>query len=329
MYWEKKPFNDLLKEANEEGGEPIPLEEESSEFFLFHSMDREILMHRDCHFGGKFSIMLDYYEKEGKGVNPEFEISRIHYLERVEEETGKNLAAEIFSAADAEEVSRVQEKYKRLRSLYEMQGEGKNKPCLIADLILSEEEEAKEEKLAIIQEGVSMTPFLIDLLRSMEFLNPLFPGYSYAPVLAAECLGEIGDERGIAPLFESVGKGNENLESAIVEALSKIGDPARVFLQKLLLSEPFSPDNFHAAMILAQSFSGEEEAAVSCFERLKREQGKGEETFLGFLILGLVGLKGEHRCEFRKWVENNRLSPALLEEVGVVSLDWQEEDKGR
>ncbi|MES2122812.1 MAG: hypothetical protein V4492_08575, partial [Chlamydiota bacterium] len=63
---------------------------------LSHAMtdavDHDILMHRDAHFGGSFALMLEYYQKEGKGAHPEFGTSRIEELMRLEDECGENLA---------------------------------------------------------------------------------------------------------------------------------------------------------------------------------------------------------------------------------------------
>ena len=73
-------------------------------------------------------------------------------------------------------------------------------------------------------------PALIDLLRNEDFYDPLFPGYGEAPVLAAKCLGLIGDKRAIISLFEAIGEGDFFNEDIILDALHVIGNPARDFL---------------------------------------------------------------------------------------------------
>ncbi len=45
---------------------------------LYDSDDIEVLMHRHAHFGGSFGIMLDYYEKGGKGAVLEIERVQAH-----------------------------------------------------------------------------------------------------------------------------------------------------------------------------------------------------------------------------------------------------------
>ncbi len=72
-----------------------------------------------CIFGGKFDFMLDYYVKEGKGVNPDFEIARIRELQVLETGMQQNLAGVLLSGPDAERVAEAKEAYKKLRDLYE------------------------------------------------------------------------------------------------------------------------------------------------------------------------------------------------------------------
>ena len=55
-------------------------------FPLVDALDHEILMHRDAHFGGLFSVMIDYYQTEGKGVQPQFSLQRIEKLQQLEKE---------------------------------------------------------------------------------------------------------------------------------------------------------------------------------------------------------------------------------------------------
>ena len=77
-------------------------------------------------------------------------------------------------------------------------------------------------------------PALIDIITSEKFYQPLSPGYGEAPALAARCLGLIGDERAIRPLFEALGREDFFMEEAIYSALSTTGDSAKEFLLNCL-----------------------------------------------------------------------------------------------
>ncbi|NDE82578.1 MAG: hypothetical protein EB051_03035, partial [Chlamydiia bacterium] len=65
-------------------------------FPVMDSQDHEILMHRDAHFSGNFSIMLAYYEEEAKGSYTDFEPKRIRALKEIEEKSQINLADELL-----------------------------------------------------------------------------------------------------------------------------------------------------------------------------------------------------------------------------------------
>src|SRR5262245_55479957 len=87
---------------------------------LSYSIDNSILMHRDVHFGGNFSIMVDYYKKGGKGVVKDFDIDRLTALDQMEQAAGKNLSTLLLSGAEIEKISRARQVYKNLRALYEV-----------------------------------------------------------------------------------------------------------------------------------------------------------------------------------------------------------------
>ena len=89
-------------------------------FPLVDAIDHEILMHRDAHFGGLFSIMLEYYRQEKKGVQPEFDIARIERLAALEEQLKQNLAALFLAAPEMQKVADAREAYQRLRAIYEV-----------------------------------------------------------------------------------------------------------------------------------------------------------------------------------------------------------------
>ena len=56
---------------------------------ILDELDTEILKHRDAHFGGNFQVMIDYYEQEGIGVVPDFDIDRIVELHELQEKLGE------------------------------------------------------------------------------------------------------------------------------------------------------------------------------------------------------------------------------------------------
>lgn len=122
--------------------------------------DNAILMHREVHFGGNFKIMLDYYENEEKGVCQDFEIDQIRNLANMENETKKNLAAFILTGAEIDKVARAKKVYQQLRDLYEDDTLPSQYPLLIADLILSEDEDPKDEIAAIAKEKSGIVPSL-------------------------------------------------------------------------------------------------------------------------------------------------------------------------
>src|SRR5580704_7299274 len=88
-------------------------------FTLADASDIGIVMHRDAHFGGNFELMLDYYKRGGKGVNPDFNLERIQQLADYERATNQNLAGIILSGPDAEKIARAKEAYKQLKAFYE------------------------------------------------------------------------------------------------------------------------------------------------------------------------------------------------------------------
>ncbi len=238
------------------------------EYPLSDDLDREILMHRDAHFGGSFDVMMEYYLAGGKGVQPHFEVARMNYLKAVEEETGENLAPMLLSGVDAEKIARSRDKYKTLRAIYEKGTGSERYPTLIADLILSEEEEPTSEIEEIVREEKKIIPFLLDLLKSEEFQDSLFPGYGHAPALAAKCLGKLGDEKVVFSLFQEADKEDFEDEQMIIRALYEIGAPTKEFLLKVIQQKPYGVENERAALVLMQ-FLGDidiQRVAVSLLE---------------------------------------------------------------
>lgn len=290
------------------------------EFPLEDELDHTILMHRDAHFGGSFSLMLSYYKGEGKGILPDIEIERIEYLESMEKAANTNLSEIYLDDAEKEEVLRAKEKYWTLRSIYE-KGSSDSIACLIADLILSEKDEPEEEIAQLVNKGKDAVPALIDLISQIDFYNPLFPGYGTAPASAARALGLIGDPRAIAPLFEALGKGDFFTEEAIVGALHSLGKPAQDFLLKRLCAAPITQENEHAAIAL--SHHADPEIASASFALLRSLDIKKYPRLAMYLVLSCIELKSpEEREAFKKMSMDGAIPSDIREEIVSISYNW-------
>lgn len=266
-------------------------------FPLVDALDHEILMHRDAHFGGLFSVMIDYYQTEGKGVQPQFSLQRIEKLQQLEKELKQNLAATFLSADEIQKVADAREAYRQLRKIYEIASLKSPHPKLIADLILSEEQEATQEIAAIVAQGSSIVKLLIDLLKNEQFHDPLYPGYGVAPSLVVECLGQIGDKRAIICLFEAIGGDDFFADDAILKALKAIGSPAKEFLLRVVAGRPLNEDNEKAALALV-AFK-EEEVAERALQLLREPDIWQDEALSTYLILSCEGLQKEiSRADF-------------------------------
>lgn len=295
-------------------------------FPVVDAIDHEILMHRDAHFGGQFSIMLDYYRNEGKGVQPEFEIGRIERLVLLEEQLKQNLAALFLTAYEMQKVADSREAYQKLRAIYEVRKPKNPYPRLIADLILSEEEEPKGEIAAIAGEKNKIVPALIDLLRSEELYDPLFPGYGQAPFLAVQCLGQIGDKRAIISLFEALGQGDFFADDQIIKALRAIGKPAQDFLLHVLNGRPINEDNEKAAIALI-AFKDQEEVAEHCFDLLQLPDVQKDPCLPTYLVLASAGLQNQvKRQAFKVMAYDTHLPPLLGEDMKGIIHDWEKKD---
>jgi hypothetical protein len=293
-------------------------------FSMTDALDHEILMHRDAHFAGDFTVMLDYYRKEGRGVYPEFDIPRIERLAALELQLNQNLAPLILSGNEAEKIAATRKAYKSLRDIYEMKNKIKKGPQLIADLILTEDEEAEAEIAAIVKEGQTIVPELIELLRNEDFHDPLFPGYGQAPNMAVKCLGLIGDKRAIISLFEAIGEGDFFSDEMVFRALKKIGAPAKDFLLRVLCGRPLTEDNERAAIALIE-FKEDPMIAETCFTLLKDPSIFKDPCLPTYLVLACAHLKDPlHQAEFIAWSKESSLSRQLREDMKSVIAGWQE-----
>ncbi len=196
-------------------------------------------------------------------------------------------------------------------------------PRLIADLILSEEELPQEEIDAIVAQKGVIVPYLIDLLRSEDFYNPLFPGYGQAPTLAAYCLGKIGDKRAMFSLFEAIGEANFFSEDYVLDALKQIGAPAKEFLLKVMQSEPINFDNERAAIALVR-FKDDPEVAKCSFKMLLKPIVWKDPALAVHLILACEGLQDPlEQQQFTALAADPNFPKILVRDVQLVSKGFR------
>ncbi len=252
-------------------------------------MDHQILMHRNTHFGGSFSAMIEYYEREGKGSQPELELKRIYQLQDLEQ-SNPSCFEGFLLPEEEKQVEQSIELYKKFQELYE-DPHAPEIGIRIADLVLSEEEDPTQEINRIVELGSAATPALIELLRSDVFCDPLSPGYGYSAAYAAVALGKIGDPQAIVPLFEAMRRRDYFLEAAAIDSLRMFGHQAKDFLLSRLQLSPISEENERAAIALT-NFENDEEIAKAALELLEKiARDKKQLSFSSYLSLSLGGLK--------------------------------------
>ena len=261
---------------------------------LLDELDIEILKHRDVHFGGNFDVMIEYYENDGIGIVPDFDIERIEELQTLQEELGEDLSARFLTMPILEEIAKVKALYLKLREMYDH-----NSP-FIADLILTEEEEPLQEIQAILAEGEKMVEPLLHLVDSPDFYNPLYPGYGRAPAFAACCLAQLKNPKAISHLFFALGGENLDVEEALLSCIAAFGAPAKTFLLERLKASPITKENLNAAIALA-FFPPEDEIAKAALHLLKDKQALSYESFFPYLVCLAEGLTSpEDRKAFKE-----------------------------
>lgn len=285
---------------------------------VIDTVDMEILMHRDAHFGGSFEIMLEYYSQDGVGVMPDFDIEQIEHLQKIEIEHKQNLAETYLPDAAKDSVEESKRIYHQLREVYDQKGEK-----LISDLILSEEHLPEKEIQALVNQGKDSVPALIHLISSRVFYDPLYPGYGRSPIFAAKCLGQIQDERAIPPLFEALGQENFFTDEEIILALASFGNRSKSFLIKRLKQEPLSKDNEYAAIALS-GFPEEDEIAAAALEVLEKETTLKRPLFASYLIFACSDLtKSSLQERFIRVSKTKDLSKSIQDEMMVVIKNWK------
>jgi hypothetical protein len=245
----------IQEEIEEPHSEVLFQGDELANLPLFDEEDSLILMHRDAHFSGSFSLMREYYEnEEAKGVCEEIDRKRILFLESLEKRMKQNLAPLILNGKEAEKVAQCIVHYQKLKILADGPSSFESS---LAESILSEEE------VDSIVENASPLLFqkpesLLVLAQSEFFCDTLSPGYGTAPMLAVALLGKMKYEPAIKPLFQLIGRGDFTFESYVLEALKKIGGGAKEFAKKLFLTKPYTYDHERAVLLLFQFLPDEE-----------------------------------------------------------------------
>jgi hypothetical protein len=303
-------------------------DEEFENYPISYSIDNAILMHRDAHFGGSFPLMIEYYGGEGKGICKEFDLSRIQELYQQETQTAGNLSAIMLSGAEAEKVAEAKKAYKQLKEIYDIEHPKTIIPRLIADLILAEDEQESEDAVkATVHQGQKIVPYLIELLKDEQYYNPLFPGYGQAPILAAECLGRIGDKKAIIYLFQALESSDFFNEDVILSSLHAIGEPAKEFLLKVLHAEPITMDNEQAAIALIR-FKENFEVAKACFERFKTLHAKNQlDKYLALSTYLVLACEGLNDRALQRELLDLSTSPStpksIRQDIALLEKHWQ------
>jgi HEAT repeat protein len=284
-----------------------------SSFPLIDEQDHAILMHKEVHFGGDFSLMIEYYKEDGKGVIEEFALERICELAEIEMQNNLSLSSEILAEEEQQEVIRAKEKYETLKKVYDLP------PCLahkIADLIFAEDFDAEKEIEALVASPESI-PLLIRIIKDDDFYNPLFPGYGFAPLHAIECLGFLKAKEAIIPLFESLSKTEFFGEEAVIHALFQIGEPAKEFLLNVLKNTPLTKDNENAAIALLL-FKDDPAIPSACLKLLTLPEVQARPILFTYLLLFCDELKD---LEEQKQLKELASLPHLTKE-SREELEW-------
>jgi len=285
---------------------------------LLNTIDLEILMHKDAHFGGDFDVMLEYYENDGVGVQEEFDIDRIAELKAFDKEG--HLSSEVLPEMAKNEVIYSKDLYLKFKQCYDEEGQELSQK--VADLILSEDfhPEKEIEELAKFERN-AIKP-LTEILLQDRFYNSLNPGYGRAPVNAALCLKSLKDKKVIPFLFSALGK-SFMVDEAILEALTSFGSDAEEFLSSRLQGQPYTNDNYLAAMALA-SFPISDETAKMALFQLSQEDTLKHESYTSYLICICEGLENEDdRRAFSELAKSKEIKPHLKREMELIESFWK------
>lgn len=288
---------------------------------MIDTLDIDIILHRDIHFGKNFDIMLDYYLEKGVGIMPDFSIDRIQHLQKLEKTLNKSLSLYLPSTVN-DIVARAKTLYTNLRENYANHGKTEV-AVLISDLILSESEFPMSEINALIAKGSEAVDALIHIINTIDFYDPLFPGYGRAPIFAAHCLAKIGDVKAIPPLFEALGQENFFTDDAIINALTQFGDKSKDFLINRMQQKPYTKDNIHAAITLT-SFPDNPTIAETCLKVLQDPEARKKDSFANYLLFGCGALTTESdRNSFKRLQKSTDFSTSLRSDMQTIIKSWE------
>jgi hypothetical protein len=283
---------------------------------LLNTVDLEILMHKDAHFGGSFQVMIDYYENDGIGVQEDFELDRIKDLRDFDKDG--HLSSQVLPDASKNEVIFSSSLYKKFKESYEKK---EPLPPKISDLILSEKEIPTEEINALVAIAELSTQPLLEILEQDHFYNPLNPGYGRSPINASLALRKIQNNDTIPQIFQCLGK-SFNVDEAIINTLITFGKDGSDFLQERLESTPYTHDNYIAAMALS-SFPLNDETATVALSLLKDEKTYKHKDYIPYLICICEGLSTtEQREEFIQLSQSKWVDVSVKREIKLIATFW-------
>lgn len=321
-----RSFRSLIDEvlaessSNEETLEDENLSPEP--FSLSDEEDVYILMHRNIHFGGNFNVMLEYYEQEGVGVDPDISFPRIFALSEMERIQREDLAPLILSEPEEGFVKRAQAVYEKLREACHSEAPEQKHARLIAELILTEEEEPEAEIQAIVDEGQHIATPLLELLEVLDFANPLFPGYGRAHSYAVQCLGQMRSPEAVPQLFEMLNRSDFDLTEEILTAFRVIGVSAKRFLLKIIRGEQVTRDHETAAFALLH-FAEDPQVATACLQALEKLRVRKDSEYAKYLVLGCEKLSDpDQQVLFRSICESPETGDELREEMQAIIAQW-------
>ena len=329
-------FEQLLKEATLEreavcrGEDPAHINSSNDNFNdntnLIDAEDCNILMHKDAHFSGSFEQMIDYYNNDGVGIDPEINLQRITELQQIEQAYSENLSAQYLGPMEIEYIAKSKKSYKGLRCIYEQATKTSqvvNPSKLIADLLLSEDEHPENEIEQIVQHSQFTEHLLIQLLKSDEFLSPYFPAYGRGPLLAARCLGKIHSQESLIALFEALQSNHPDLEDETLKALNNMGSYTHPHLIKCLHSRPLSKDNERAAVALSYQ-APTNTIAKACLKELYEQDVLKHDTLTTYLLCACEGLTEKDDQDHYLQLSQHPLFPKdLLPDLKAIANSWK------
>ena len=286
---------------------------------LFDEEDRDILMHREAHFASSFDLMLTAYKEESEAAVLDADIDRIVELKYLEEKLGKSIAPLLLHAQDALIIAQVRKMYRLFRDVLQEQ---KNPLfCVMTELILAEDPlEEVEQKCKALKE--SCISSLITIIQSDVLYDPLFPGYGTAPIRAAHILAVLKAKEAVPFLFYMLDASSFDVQNAALKALVSIGNTAKEFCTKNLLSRPFSKNNELAAMALS-SFDCDEKMAEALLLQLKDQQALQKEPLIFYILSSCETLPEYARQEFYTILENPSLPKEVAHEMRLLTKIWE------